>query len=65
MVMADGICVVPGPDLQEGVFGCGSTTEEALKDWDDHLKDRIGDHKEDEVARYIMDTLKASVNKVW
>lgn len=42
---SDGVCVVFGPDPQEGIFGCGPTIEEALKDWDDHLKIRIGLHK--------------------
>lgn len=61
----DSVGVVLGPDPKEGVFGCGPTAEEALKEWDDHLKIRMGDHQEDdEVARYIMDTLKASVNKI-
>jgi hypothetical protein len=57
-------CVL-GPDLQTGVTGCGQTIDQALADWDNNLQDRIRYHKEeDEVARYIPDTLKASVNKV-
>jgi hypothetical protein len=62
----DWICVVLGPDPQTGVFGRGTSTEEAISDWDNHLQDLIRYHKEeDEVAQYIADTLKASVKKVW
>ena len=57
----DSVCVVLGPDPQEGVFGCGPTTEVALKDWDTHLKERISSHKEgDDVAGYILEKLKGS-----
>src|SRR5947207_2664795 len=62
----DAYCCLLGPDPQEGVFGCGKTPQEALSDWDTHLQDRIQHHSpNDEVAQYICDTLKASVNKVW
>jgi hypothetical protein len=61
----DSVCVVLGPDPQGGVFGRGATDEEALNDWDNHLQDLIKYHKEDdELAQYILDTLKASVKKV-
>jgi hypothetical protein len=50
----DSFCVVLGPDLQEGVFGCGKTANEALNDWNIHLKERMeqGDEN-DELANYI------------
>jgi hypothetical protein len=62
----DTICVILGPDRHEGVAGSGATIEEALKDWDAQLSDRIRYHKgDDEIALYIIDAMKASVNKVW
>src|SRR3954468_17574205 len=62
----EAVCCVLGPDPQEGIFGCGTTVDEAMRDWDEHLQDRIQYHKEDdEVARFISDTLKADVKKIW
>ena len=59
-------CCVLGPDPQAGVFGCGETPEKALKDWDVHLKERqLSKDQNDEVARYIKDTLNTSKDKVW
>jgi hypothetical protein len=59
-------CCLLGPDPQAGIFGCGDTAEDAISDWEQHLKERmekpIGD---DEVARYVHDTLNASNKKVW
>jgi len=50
----DSYCCVLGPDPQEGVFGCGPTPLDALKDWDKNLQERkkVTD-KNDEVAAYI------------
>lgn len=62
----DMIHAVLGPDPQTGISGCGASIEEALKEWDTQLQDRIKYHKgDDEVARYIIDTMNASVKKVW
>ena len=59
-------CCVLGPDPQAGVFGCGDTPEQALEDWDVHLKERqLSKDQNDEVARYIKDTLNTSKDKVW
>lgn len=59
-------CVMLGPDAESGVFGKGISLEDALQEWETQLKDRIRFHKEeDEVANYIIDTLKTSKNKVW
>jgi hypothetical protein len=57
----DAVCVVLGPDPQEGVFGCGPTKEEALNDWDKNLKLRM-EHftEEDEVVRYMRSVLSES-----
>ena len=60
------IFAVLGPDMQTGISGSGATIEEALKEWDAQFQDRIKYHKgDDEVARYITDTMNASVKKVW
>jgi hypothetical protein len=51
----DGICVVFGPNPTDGIFGCGKTANEALNDWDTHLKERIKNPAaDDEVANYII-----------
>jgi hypothetical protein len=51
-------CVL-GPDPQEGVFDCGATADETLKDWEVHVRERI-EHPTpgDEVAQFIMENLK-------
>ncbi len=62
----DSYCAVLGPDPQEGVFGCGKTPIEALKDWDKNLKaKKETKDPNDEVAFYINETLKPSKDQVW
>ena len=58
-------CCVLGPDSQEGVFGCGQTPVEALKDWDKNLQQRktVTD-KNDEVALYIQRVIDPSANEM-
>jgi hypothetical protein len=34
-------CAVLGPDLMSGIYGCGDTPEDALIDWNDHLRERL------------------------
>jgi hypothetical protein len=59
-------CCILGPDVGKGIFGCGDTPQEAFIDWDRSYQLRAKSQMEgDEMARYIKDTLKASVNKVW
>ncbi|MEP7377866.1 MAG: hypothetical protein ABI675_30990 [Chitinophagaceae bacterium] len=59
------ICVVLGPDPIEGVYGCRPTAEEALKDWDRHLKDRINNlNKDDEVTQFVMDKLSGPLDEI-
>lgn len=59
-------CCILGPDPQSGVFGCGATPEEAVRDWDKQLKALVDNHADDDpVAQYVLDTLQASKNKVW
>ncbi len=51
-------CVILGPDPQAGVFGCGDTVQEAIKDWDNHMSDEISNPTEgNETTRYILDNL--------
>ena len=61
----DSICVVLGPDPQEGIFGCGSNTNAALKDWDTHLKDYLKSYKEDdEITRYIIEKIPGGLDEI-
>lgn len=58
-------CCVLGPDLHSGVVGRGETIDQAIAEWDKNLQDRIRHHsEEDELARYISETLRASVKKI-
>jgi hypothetical protein len=62
----DSYCCALGPNPKQAVIGRGDTVEQALADWNKQLQERIKNPGEDdEVALYICDTLKASVNKVW
>jgi hypothetical protein len=62
----DSFCCLLGPDPQAGIFGCGNTPQEALSDWQKHLKERVQQPiGNDEVAQYVYDTLNASNKKVW
>src|SRR5262245_31497833 len=55
----DSYCVVLGPDPQEGVFGCGKTTVEALKDWDKNLqKKKDVTDPNDDLAFFINEVLE-------
>lgn len=38
-------CCLLGPDNQEGIFGCGDTAEEAIRDWDYHLNEVLLNEK--------------------
>ena len=64
----DAFCCLLGPDPRIGVFGCGQTKEEAIKDWDADFRQRIKDRKNpsrNEVTQYILDTMATSKSKVW
>jgi len=59
-------CCLLGPDIQSGIYGCGISTEDALRDWQQNLTKRITQPDEsDEVALYAIDVLNASNRKVW
>jgi hypothetical protein len=54
----DAFCVILGPDPFAGIFGCGETLEEALRDWDNNLADEIENPTEgNETTRYILEIL--------
>ncbi len=56
----DSYCCLLGPDPQAGVFGCGKTSEQAINDWDEHLRERMQSPAEgDEVATYIKEVFKS------
>ena len=59
-------CCILGPDLEQGIYSCGATEDEALKNWDAAFKDRLKSKGEDdELAQYLKDTLATSKNDVW
>jgi len=54
----DSFCCLLGPDPTEGIFGCGGTQEEAVADWERHMKERVAEHVDgDEVAEEVMRAL--------
>jgi hypothetical protein len=56
----DSFCCVLGSDPQLGIFGCGDTPTEALKDWDNHFQEwKDQPHDDKELELYIMETLNA------
>lgn len=62
----DAFCCLLGPDPETGVFGCGITQEDAVKDWDIALHQRIDAFDgSDETAQYAIDSLKASNDPAW
>ncbi|WP_134089951.1 hypothetical protein [Olivibacter sp. XZL3] len=68
VIFQDGndFCCVLGPDTRKGIFACGLSPQEALKNWQHNLDERIKNHPDDdEVAAYIIDALNASNKKVW
>lgn len=59
-------CCLLGPNPQEGIFGCGDSSDEAIQDWENTLKKRLEKAKDDdEIANYVKDSLNASNRKVW
>lgn len=55
----DSYCCILGSDPKVGVFGCGNTPEEAVKNWDDALKDHLSTAgKNDEVVQYVNEILR-------
>ncbi len=57
-VEGDSYCCLLGPDPETGVFGCGDTPDEALKDWDKNLRKRLASAQPgDEIAKYVKDVI--------
>lgn len=53
-VEGDSYCCIWGPDPMAGVVGCGNTPDEALEDWEETLRLRLGDGSEnDEVVKEV------------
>lgn len=62
----DSYCCLLGPDPTTGIFGCGSTAEAAMFDWDNQLNEYIVNHPEgDPLAEFVLDTLATSKGNVW
>lgn len=54
-VEGDKYCCLLGPNPRDGVFGCGNTPDEALNNWEQHLKDRLQNPGEDDyIVNYVM-----------
>ncbi|WP_205512819.1 hypothetical protein [Longitalea arenae] len=64
---ADRFCCILGPDPEIGIFGSGTSIEEALRDWDNDFKRRIQNLQPayNEVDQYLQDTLNTTKDKVW
>lgn len=68
VIFQDGndFCCVLGPDMRRGIFGCGLSPQEALKNWQRNLDERMKNYPEDdEVANHVVEVLNASNRKVW
>lgn len=62
----DLFCCILGPDRKSGVFGCGVSLKEAIKDWDVNFHKRLNAGREDdEVAQFLRDNLSVSKKDVW
>lgn len=54
----DQYCALFGPDIEAGIFGCGNTPEDALIDWNDHLREKLRSPDfNDPVIQYITDMI--------
>jgi hypothetical protein len=55
-----------GPDLETGILGKGASPEEAIYKWEENLQKRIQDPADDdEVAEFVIDTLRLTKDDVW
>lgn len=47
-------CCLMGPDPQQGVFGCGDSPQDAVKDWMDDLEERLKTSRpNDKMVQYL------------
>ncbi|MHA4810830.1 hypothetical protein ACX0G9_22170 [Flavitalea flava] len=64
-------CCLLGPDQKIGIFGCGETKEEAIKDWDCDFNRRIKlaeshtHNINNEVTQFLLDSLATHKKDVW
>ncbi len=59
-------CCLLGPDPESGIFGCGGTKEDAVKDWDHQLRLRIDNFDgSDETTLFAINSLKATGDPEW
>jgi hypothetical protein len=62
----DSFCCLLGEDPTQGIFGCGGSPQEAIDDWKVKLQKRMDQHDEDdELAEFVIDSLKISKDDVW
>lgn len=55
-----------GEDESSGILGSGHTPYAAIKNWEIELQRRIDHHEEDdELAEFVIDSLKISKDDVW
>lgn len=55
-------CVLLGSDPQKGVFGCGDTIAAALRNWNQHLQQKLAAEKNSNtIAQFIRDSMNAYV----
>ena len=56
----DFYCCILGPDPQSGIFGRGSTPEEAIFNWESQLRDWIVTHPYgDALAQFVINRLSS------
>jgi len=59
-------CCLLGEDRAQAIIGYGNTPEEAIYDWEQNLQKRIDQHEDnDELAEFVIDSLKTSKDDVW
>jgi hypothetical protein len=59
-------CCHLGEDHTHGILGCGNSPEEAIKEWEQNLQKRMDHHDEnDELAEYVIDSLRITKDDVW
>jgi hypothetical protein len=55
-----------GPNLEQGILGTGATAEAAILQWEADLQKRIQNPDEDdEVAEFVIDSLRMTKDDVW
>jgi hypothetical protein len=61
----DAYCCLLGPDPQEGIFGCGKSSDEAVQDWNKHFQEMVdGNNTQNETLQYAVDKMGSSIHKI-